>query len=163
MSCNALEERNAIVTGGAQGLGEYLCHRLAQEGANVIVADLQIEAAEKCAEDIRTKYGRKALAIQVDVTNEEMVSAMIDETIKTFGSLDVMVANAGILISAPVTEFDINRWRKVIEVDLVGYFICAKHAIRVMKEQSPHLHGRRKPQRRRGHGISSTCAITRPW
>jgi len=135
MSCNALEERNAIVTGGAQGLGEYLCHRLAQEGANVIVADLQIEAAEKCAEDVRTKYGRKALAIQVDVTNEEMVSAMIDETIKTFGSLDVMVANAGILISAPVTEFDINRWRKVIEVDLVGYFICAKHAIRVMKEQ----------------------------
>ena len=112
-----------------------MCHRLAQEGANVIVADLQIEAAEKCAEDIRSNYGREALAIQVDVTNEEMVSSMVDQTIETFGSLDVMVANAGILISGPVTEFDINRWRKVIEVDLVGYFICAKHSIRVMQDQ----------------------------
>ena len=135
MICNSLENKNAIVTGGAQGLGEYLCHRLAQEGANIVVADLQIEAAEKCAEDIRTQTGRKAIAIKVDVTNEEMVSSMVDKTIQAFGSVDVMVANAGIVISGPVTEFDVNRWRKVIEVDLVGYFICAKHAIRVMKNQ----------------------------
>lgn len=135
MICNTLENKTAIVTGGAQGLGEHLCHRLAQEGANIIVADLQIEAAKKCAEAIQSLYGRKALAIQVDVTNEEMVSSMVDQVIEAFGSLDVMVANAGILISAPVTEFDVDRWRKVIEVDLVGYFICAKHAIRVMKDQ----------------------------
>lgn len=135
MICNVLEGKTAIVTGGAQGLGAYLSHRMAMEGANVVVADLQIEVAEACAKDIREKTGKEAIAIQVDVANEEMVAAMVDKTVETFGRLDAMVANAGILIAGPTLEFDVNRWRKVIEVDLVGYFICAKHAIRAMMEQ----------------------------
>ncbi|MBN2048768.1 MAG: sorbitol-6-phosphate dehydrogenase, partial [Anaerolineaceae bacterium] len=90
---------------------------------------------EETAAIIRTEYGREAMAVQVDVTNEEAVSAMIDQTVEKFGKLDVMVANAGILISGDTVEFDVARWRKVIEVDLVGYFICAKHAFRVMLEQ----------------------------
>ena len=135
MICNVLEGKTAIVTGGAQGLGAYLSLRMAMEGANVVVADLQIEVAEACAKDIREKTGKEAIAIQVDVANEEMVAAMVDKTVETFGSLDAMVANAGILIAGPTLEFDVNRWRKVIEVDLVGYFICAKHAIRVMMPQ----------------------------
>jgi len=135
MICGILKDKVAVVTGGAQGLGEYLCYRLAQEGADVVVADLQAEAAEKCAENIRTQYNRRAIAVQVDVTNEEMVMAMVDRTVAEFGSLDILVANAGILISGDTTEFAVDKWRKVIEVDLVGYFICAKHALRVMKQQ----------------------------
>ncbi|NSW51803.1 MAG: sorbitol-6-phosphate dehydrogenase [Anaerolineae bacterium] len=135
MICGVLKDKVAIVTGGAQGLGEHLCHRLAQEGADVVVADLQEVPARVVANAIQTEYGRKSIAIPVDVTDEEMVSGMVNQTVSQFGYLDILVANAGILISGDTTEFDVARWRKVLDVDLVGYFICAKHALRVMKEQ----------------------------
>jgi len=73
--------------------------------------------------------------LAVDVTNEEQVAAMVNQTQETFGRLDIMVANAGIVISGAIDEFDLERWRKVVDVNLTGYFLCAKHAARVMKAQ----------------------------
>ncbi len=130
-----LQDQIAIVTGGAQGLGEAICHRLACEGAHVIVADLNLEGAEGVATAIRARTDRRAIAIQVDVTNEPEVAAMVDRAVEEFGQLDILVSNAGILIAEPIDEFPANKWQAVINVNLFGYFLCAKHAARVMKAQ----------------------------
>jgi sorbitol-6-phosphate 2-dehydrogenase len=130
-----LQDRIAIVTGGAQGLGEAICRRLAREGTHVVVADLNLAGAERVAAEIAAQTGRRAVAAGVDVTDESQVAAMVDRAVDEFGRLDVLVSNAGILIAGPVDEFPAARWRAVIDVNLVGYFLCAKHAARVMKPQ----------------------------
>ncbi len=130
-----LKDRAVIVTGGAQGLGEAICLRLAKEGAYVVVADLNPEGAQKTAANVVAQTGRRAISLQVDVTDEGQVKEMINATVQEFGRLDILVSNAGILAAQPIDEFSAEKWRLVIEVNLVGYFLCAKHAARVMKEQ----------------------------
>ncbi len=130
-----LKDKIAIVTGGAQGLGAALCHRLAREGAHIVVADLNLEGAETTAAEVAAQTGRRTLAVQVDVTDEAQVAAMVDRTVAEFGRLDILVSNAGILISGAADQFDVKKWQAVINVNLVGYFLVAKHAIRVMKPQ----------------------------
>lgn len=130
-----LQDRIALVTGGAQGLGEAICHRLAREGAHIVVADLNLAGAEKVAGDIRSQADRQAIAAGVDVTKEDQVAATVDLAIEKFGRLDLLVSNAGVLNSGPLDDFPTEKWRLVIEVNLVGYFLCAKHAARVMKGQ----------------------------
>jgi sorbitol-6-phosphate 2-dehydrogenase len=131
----ALQDRIAVVTGGAQGLGEAICDRLAHEGAHVVVADLNLEGAERVAADIASRTGRRAIGVRVDVTDEDQVAAMVDRAVREFGRLDILVSNAGILIAEAVDEFPADKWRAVINVNLFGYFLCAKHAARVMKAQ----------------------------
>jgi len=130
-----LQDRIAIVTGGAQGLGEAICHRLAREGAHVVVADLNLEGAEQVAAEIMAQTDRRAIPVQVDVTDEAQVAAMVDRAVQEFGRLDILVSNAGILIAEAVDEFPADQWQAVINVNLFGYFLCAKHAARVMKVQ----------------------------
>jgi len=130
-----LLDRIAIVTGGAQGLGEAICHRLAREGAHVVVADLNLEGAKRVAAEIVAQTDRRAVGVGVDVTAEDQVAAMVERAVTEFGRLDVLVSNAGILIAGAVDEFPAEQWRAVIEVNLVGYFLCAKHAATVMKAQ----------------------------
>ncbi|MCC6614258.1 MAG: sorbitol-6-phosphate dehydrogenase [Anaerolineae bacterium] len=129
-----LEERIAIVTGGAQGLGEAICLRLAKEGCHVLVADLNEAAAQSTAEGVR-QLGRRAIALKVDVTNEDQVRGMVDLAVQEFGRLDILVSNAGILLADGIEDFPYERWAAVINVNLNGYFLCAKHASRVMMSQ----------------------------
>ena len=133
--CQALPDKIAIVTGGGQGLGEAICYRLADEGAHVAVADINFRAAEQVAANIVARTDRRAVAIKVDVTDEPQVEEMVRRTVDEFGRLDIMVSNAGILRSGAIEEFDARDWRMVIDVNLFGYFLCAKHAARVMKAQ----------------------------
>jgi sorbitol-6-phosphate 2-dehydrogenase len=130
-----LEDKIAIVTGGAQGLGAAICQRLAREGAHVVVADLNLQGAQETAAEIADQTRRQVIAVKVDVTDEAQVEAMVQRAVDQFGRLDILVSNAGILIAEAVDEFPAEKWRAVIEVNLVGYFLCAKHASRVMKEQ----------------------------
>jgi sorbitol-6-phosphate 2-dehydrogenase len=130
-----LQGKVAVVTGGAQGLGAAICQRLAYEGAHVVVADLNLEGAEATAAQIETKTGRRAVAVGVDVTDEAQVEAMVQRTVDEFGRLDILVSNAGVLIADAVDEFPAEKWRLVIDVNLYGYFLAAKHAARVMKQQ----------------------------
>ena len=130
-----LQDRIALVTGGAQGLGAVICHRLAREGAHVVVADLNLDGAERVAADVAAQTDRRTVAVGVDVTDEAQVMAMVDRAVQEFGRLDILVSNAGILIAEAVDEFPADKWRAVIEVNLFGYFLCAKHAARVMKAQ----------------------------
>ncbi len=132
-----LKNRIAFVTGGAQGLGEAICHRLASEGADVVVADLNMAGAEKVAGEVAEKTGRKTLAVCVDVTKEDQVQAAIERAVREFGRLDVVVSNAGILLSGAVGEIPAAKWRAVIEVNLFGYFLVARHAsLQMMKQRS---------------------------
>jgi sorbitol-6-phosphate 2-dehydrogenase len=133
-----LEDKVAIVTGGGSGLGQALCYRLADEGCHVVAADLNEEGARQTAADIEQRgssTGRRSLGLKVDVTSEDQVAALIDRAVGEFGRLDILVSNAGVLIAEAVDEFPAEKWRLVMEVNLVGYFLCAKHAARVMKEQ----------------------------
>jgi NAD(P)-dependent dehydrogenase (short-subunit alcohol dehydrogenase family)/threonine dehydrogenase-like Zn-dependent dehydrogenase len=130
-----LEGQTAIVTGAAQGLGEALSRRLAQEGCRVVVADLQTDKAEQVAAAIQSDLGRRAIAVQCDVTSAESVQAMVERTLDEFGCIDLLIANAGILIAGGIEEFDPEKWRKVIEVNLFGYFLCARYVAPVMMQQ----------------------------
>lgn len=120
-----LKGKIAIVTGSGQGLGEAIARRLAAEGCKVVVADLNGEAAAQVASSIHD-----ATATAVDVTNEEQVSSMVAETVSKYGRLDIMVSNAGILIAEPIENADLGKWRKVIDVNLVGAMLCCKYAAR---------------------------------
>ena len=130
-----LEDRIALVTGGAQGLGQAICERLAREGAHVVVADLNDQDALKTAETVRSNTDRRAIGVKVDVTDEAQVEAMVARTVEEFGRIDVAVSNAGILIAEAVTEFPAEKWRAVMNVNLFGYFLVAKHVGRVMVPQ----------------------------
>jgi sorbitol-6-phosphate 2-dehydrogenase len=134
-STRPLTDRVAVVTGGAQGLGAAIAARLAHEGCHVAVADLNLEQAQLTAQEIAQIIDRRTLARPVDVTDEAQVESLIADTVAELGRLDILVANAGIVIAGPIEEFDAAQWRKVIEVNLTGYFLCAKHAAAVMKAQ----------------------------
>lgn len=122
-----LTGQTAIVTGGGQGLGEALARRLDKEGCSVVVADINIEAAQKVADSLTD-----SIAVKVDVCNEEQVEAMVETAVQRYGKLDLLVSNAAILIAKPVTEFPADQWKKMIDINLVGYFLCAKAASKVM-------------------------------
>jgi sorbitol-6-phosphate 2-dehydrogenase len=130
-----LDNRVAVVTGGAQGLGEAICLRLANEGAHIVVADMNLEGAQKVATTIQQTTDRQAMAIKVNVTNENEVQEMVQSVIKKYGRIDILVSNAGVLISGAADEIPAAKWRMVIEVNLVGYFMCARHVIPAMKAQ----------------------------
>lgn len=123
-----LQDKIAIVTGGAQGLGRAICERLAVEGAHVVVADLNEPAAQNTAVEVASATGRQTLAIKTDVTNDADMAALVDSTLQKFGRLDIAVANAGIVIAGEITDFPVEKWRTVIEVNLTGYFLLAKYA-----------------------------------
>ncbi len=131
-----LEKKVALVTGAGQGLGEALAHRLATEGcAAVSVGDIDGEKAESVAEAIARQHQCRTMAFQADVTSPDDVEVMVTRTRVAFGSLDILVSNAGILRAGDITEIPIEDWRRVMEVNLFGYFLCARAAARVMVQQ----------------------------
>jgi len=135
MSSGRLPGRVAVVTGAGQGLGEALARRLAREGAHVAVADIVDDKAAAVAEAIAREHGVRTIYVHADVTDPQQTEAMIDRTVQGLGGLDIVVSNAGVLFSDAITEFDPARWRKVIDVNLVGYFHVARAAARVMIAQ----------------------------
>ncbi|MBP7274678.1 MAG: sorbitol-6-phosphate dehydrogenase [Kiritimatiellae bacterium] len=128
-----LKDRVAVVTGGARGLGEAICRRLAEEGCAVAVADVQESAAQKTSEMCSQINGGRSAAWRVDVTSEPDVARLFDETVARFGRVDIVVSNAAILIAEPIAEADAEKWRAVMNVNLFGNFLTFKHACRVMK------------------------------
>jgi NAD(P)-dependent dehydrogenase (short-subunit alcohol dehydrogenase family) len=126
-----LQGRVAIVTGGAQGIGEDYSIGMAKEGASVVVADLEEKAGEKVAAGINASGG-KALFIKTDVSRQADAERLVAETVRKFGALDILVNNAGILFTAPVLETTAEMWDKVLAVNVKGLFFCAAAAAREM-------------------------------
>jgi sorbitol-6-phosphate 2-dehydrogenase len=129
-------DKVVLVTGAAQGLGKAIGERFGSEGATVLVADINEEGAKLAAEAIVGKYDVKAQGIRMDVTDDFEVHTAMNAIGRDFGRLDVLVANAGVLKAYELTEFPVSEWRQVIEVNLIGYMICAKHACQLMKKQN---------------------------
>ncbi len=127
-----LHDKKAIVTGAAQGLGAAIVEHLAEEGCDVIAWDVQLDKVQQSASEIGARTGRMVAATAVDVTDPEAVRGAVEQNVRELGGLDVFVSNAGILISGDSLEFDAAKWRRVIDVNLVGYFICAREAARAM-------------------------------
>ncbi|HOX57493.1 MAG TPA: SDR family oxidoreductase [Candidatus Paceibacterota bacterium] len=135
MMAKHLDNKSAIVTGGAQGLGQAISQRLAREGCQVLIADVNETGADATAAAIAKETGQRVLGMKVDVTQEADVRALFDRAAQEFGRVDIVVANAAILIAEPIAEANAEKWRAVMNVNLFGYFLVTKHACRVMKGQ----------------------------
>ncbi|CAB3651589.1 D-beta-hydroxybutyrate dehydrogenase [Paraburkholderia sediminicola] len=127
----SLNNKVALVTGAASGIGEQCARKLASLGAAVVIADLNLENAQKVASSI-VAAGGKALAVAMDVTNEEAVNAGIERAVQELGSIDVLVSNAGIQIVAPIEEYAFSDWKKMLAIHLDGAFLTTKAAIKHM-------------------------------
>ena len=119
-----LSDRVAIVTGGAQGIGEAICRRLAEDGATVVVADINGEGAEAVAADI----GGSAISFQVDVGDEDGVAVLFAKVQEDFGKLDVLVNNAAIVPFTAWDDVDYAEWRRIQRVNLDGVFLMSRGA-----------------------------------
>ena len=132
-----LENKIVIVTGAAQGFGAGIAEILHNEGANIIVADLNEKKGTEFANQLNSKKTKnKARFISVNVAESDSVKALVDETVLQFGGLDVMISNAGILRAGSLDEMDQATFELMTKVNYTGYFLCAKYAQPVMKMQS---------------------------
>jgi len=131
-----LDQKIAVVTGSAQGFGRGIAEEMAKNGAYVMIADLNAELARKSSEEINAICGAGVTAaVKVDVSDEASVINMYEETVRRFGGLDILVSNAGVLKAGSLDEMDVKSFEFVTKVNYTAYFICVKHASRVMRAQ----------------------------
>jgi 3(or 17)beta-hydroxysteroid dehydrogenase len=128
-----VQDKVAIVTGGAGGLGRAEARLLAQEGARVVVTDLDLAGVESVAQEIAASGG-KAIAIRHDVSSESEWSGIINRTLEEFGRLDILVNNAGVIIYKKIEDTSLAEWRQLMGVNLDGVFLGTKLAIAAMKK-----------------------------
>ncbi|WP_261381288.1 bifunctional aldolase/short-chain dehydrogenase [Paenibacillus cremeus] len=126
----------ALITGGAGGIGSETARRLVSEGAHVVLADLNLEGAQKVAADINEKYGaHRALAVKMDVTDEAAILSAYAEAILNYGGVDIIVNNAGLATSSPFDQTSLKEWNLNMNVLGTGYFLVAREAFKIMKQQ----------------------------
>ncbi len=130
-----LKDKACIVTGAASGIGNAIAKRFASEGGEVAIADLNAEASQKAADEIKAKYGVDALGIAMDVTSEDQVNAGVAQVVEAWGGVDVLVSNAGIQIVNPVENFAYADWKKMLAIHLDGAFLTSKACL-------PHMYAK---------------------
>jgi NAD(P)-dependent dehydrogenase (short-subunit alcohol dehydrogenase family) len=123
------------VTGGGAGLGRVFADALAEAGANVVVCGRKVERCEQVAEEIAQAHGVRAIGLRCDVRNTAEIEAVVERTVTELGSIDVLVNNAGTSWGAPVAEYPLEGWQKVIDVNLTGLFTFTQLAGRTMIAQ----------------------------
>ena len=126
--------KTAFVTGAANGIGRSIAERLGEEGAAIAIADVDTEAAEETAAAFADE-GIEAEAIECDVSDRESVREAVDRTLDAFGSLDVLVNNAGISVGERFEDITPEEWQQVMDVNLTGIYNCSAEAVPVMAEQ----------------------------
>jgi 3-hydroxybutyrate dehydrogenase len=125
-----LENKVAIVTGAASGIGKEIATLFVKEGAKVAIADLNQKGADATAAELGG--AKRAVGIAVDVTNEAQVDACIAKTVDAFGQLDILISNAGIQIVAPIEDFEFAKWKQLLAIHLDGAFLTTRAALRQM-------------------------------
>jgi len=129
-----LENKTAIVTGAGRGIGKAIALALAKEGANVIVSDINLNEAKQVEKEIK-KLGRKSLSVKTDVTSKKEVDDLINKTIEKFGSIDIMVSNAGVSSMEYVVDMPEEKWDFNMDVNLKGTFLVTQAAAKQMIKQ----------------------------
>jgi len=127
-----LKDKVAVVTGAASGIGHEIAKTYLREGAKVAIADLNMEAAEKAVQELSPE---NAMAVAMDVANEEQVNAGIEDVVKKFGKIDILVSNAGIQIVDKIEDFEFAKWKKLLAIHLDGAFLTTRACIRHMYKQ----------------------------
>ena len=127
-----MQDKIAIVTGAASGIGKEIAVAFAREGAKVAIADLNIAAAQAAADELRAS-GASAMAVAADVTDEAQVNAAVADVVKAWGGVDILVSNAGIQIVHPLEEFPFAEWKKMLAIHLDGAFLTTKACL-------PHMY-----------------------
>ncbi|UCH87965.1 MAG: 3-oxoacyl-ACP reductase FabG [Thermoplasmata archaeon] len=129
-----LENKVALITGGGSGIGEAVVKLFASEGAKVVIADINIEQAEKVAGEV-TGSGGEALAVKVDISNKSEVEKMVADAKEKFGKIDILINNAGINRDAFAVKMREEQWDSVVDINLKGTFLCCQAVQSVMAEQ----------------------------
>ena len=127
-----LVDKIAVVTGAAQGIGKVIAETLARCGADLVIADIQMEKAESVAQEIAANTGRRAIAVRVDVTDHGSAKAMIDRAIAEFGQVDILVNNAGTTRDKLLMQMKESEWDTVLNVNLKSVYNCCRAVIRPM-------------------------------
>lgn len=120
-----------IVTGAAQGFGKGIAEELYKEGASIVIADMN----EPLAKQVAAEMGERAVAIAVNVSDEESVAHMVAQTVELFGGLDLMLSNAGVVRSGPLAQVEKKDFDFVTSVNYTGFFLCAKYAAIIMEAE----------------------------
>ncbi|BBO88090.1 glucose 1-dehydrogenase [Desulfosarcina ovata] len=131
----SLRERVAIITGGGRGLGKFIAGGLAEAGADVVLASRKIDNCVEAAKEIES-LGVKALPVQCDLAKEEDIKNLEKATMKSFGRIDILVNNAGMTWGAPTLEYPMDKWEKVINVNLRGVFLLSRNVANIMVKQN---------------------------
>ena len=127
-----LRGKVAVVTGGAQGFGLGIAQYLAAQGADIVIADMNVEGAKAAAATL----GPNCSGMAVNVSDEESVAALTREIVKVYGGADILVANAGVVRAGSVKSFEMKDWKFVTDVNYIGYFLCCKHFAALMARQN---------------------------
>ena len=129
------ENKVALVTGSARGIGRAIAETLARRGASLVIADLRAELAAATALEIAASTGQRTLAVAVDVVNSDSVKAMVDKVLAGFGRLDILVNNAGVTRDNLIMRMEEADWDLVLDINLKGAFNCSKAVVRTMMKQ----------------------------
>ncbi len=133
-AAGGLEGRVALVTGGGRGLGEAICRALARAGATTVPADVRKDLAEEVAERIQTDGG-EAMAVPLDVTDEEQAEGAVRMVLDRYGTLDALVNNAGVDVTAPIDEITTTDWDRILGTNLRGPFVMSRLVLPLMAER----------------------------
>ncbi len=127
-----LQGKVAIITGSGRGIGKAMAELFAEEGAAIAVNDIDLDVCKATVEELKGK-GFKAIACKADVTKEEDVKKMVDDTVKAFGTVDILINNAGITKDAMFHKMDDKLWSFILDVNLLGTILCCKYVIPIMQ------------------------------
>ncbi|MBL7156425.1 MAG: SDR family oxidoreductase [Candidatus Pacebacteria bacterium] len=131
-----LKNKIALITGASGGIGKATALLFAKEGAKVAVNYFSSENEAKSVVEEIQKIGSEAIAIKCDVSDENQVKTMVDQVVGRFGSMDILVNNAGIVFDVPFLERTVEQWKKTLDVNLLGTFLCSKYASEPLKKTS---------------------------
>lgn len=134
-SSHLMEGRVAIITGGARGIGRAITEALASRGADVVIADIQEELAQTTANEIANQFGKRTLALKVNVADYNSTKEMVDAALEKFGQVDILINNAGVTRDTLLMRMNEADWDIVLDVNLKGAFNCCKAVVRPMMKQ----------------------------
>jgi sorbitol-6-phosphate 2-dehydrogenase len=122
----------ALVTGASRGLGEHLAIRLAQEGCDLVICDLNLEQLRQTKAEVEQRTAANVMAVKADITSEQDVKEMVEKAVRELSTIDLLVCNAALSFSGAIHDISLSDWRRIVDVNLFGYFLCVREVSRIM-------------------------------